>query len=483
MQGQSQIGITAAQPATVKHGDEQLTLRPGAWSFRPDSVAPARQQFRLFIKTFKPGENDQAAAFVSQWKSQGYPAEIVPFGRRFRTESGKILDNRLLWISVNRFSTLAEAESAKHTLESQKVWGWIQNEVTQPGSGAVAIVNAAGAVAQRLRLPVVVQSPAAISIDNVEHGYGSSQRDTRSYLGLLEISAGPDGLLSLTEIVPLEDYIAGVLPSEMPAGWPVEALKAQAIAARSDTVANLSLKHTLEGYDFCATEHCKAYAGTGARKPMTDQAVAATKGEILTDGQRVAPTVFCANCGGWTENNETVWSSPPDPILRGVSDLEPGPRSAASGPANIARWLDPPPKAYCSGDDKTFRWSKRLTTGEITALVNKKYAVGTVRNIELGERGASGRLKWVRVVGSAKTETIQKELPIRLAFGGLPSAMFMVDRKAGTDGAPVFTFTGGGRGHGVGLCQQGARGRALEGQRYADILRRYFTGVTTERVR
>jgi SpoIID/LytB domain protein len=269
----------------------------------------------------------------------------------------------------------------------------------------------------------------------------------------------------------------------MPAGWPAEALKAQAVAARSDTVANLSLKHTLEGYDYCATEHCKAYAGSGVRQPATDQAVAATKGEILSDGQRVVPTVFSANCGGWTENNETVWSSPADPALRGASDLVSAAGAAATGPANLARWLSAPPKAYCGDDVKTFRWTKRLSAVEVTALVNKKYAVGTVRDIVPGDRGVSGRLKSIKVVGSSKTETIQKELPIRFAFGGLPSAMFTVDRKTGPDGATVFTFTGGGRGHGVGLCQQGARGRALAGQRYADILKRYFTGVTTERVR
>ena len=479
MQGQSSIAFDTTQPATLRHGDEQLTLRSGSWQLRPTGVTPARRRFHVFVKTFPPAARDQADAFVAQWKAQGQAPEIIAMGRRFRSEQGRELDDQILWISINRYATQADAEAAKRTLESQKLWGWIQPEIVQPGSGVASIEASGGAVAQRLKLPLTIHANAPITIQNVQHGFESSQKETRSYSGALEVGVGADGLLAITEIAPLEDYLAGVLPAEMPASWPAEALKAQAVAARSDTVANLSLKHTLEGFDYCATEHCKAYSGFGARRPTTDQAVSSTKGEVLSDGRRVIPTVFSANCGGWTENNEAVWSSPPDPALRGVSDLT----GESAPPANAGRWVTSTPSAFCGGDAKTFRWSKRFTAAELTALVNKKYAVGAVREIVPGERGVSGRLKSLRVVGAAKTETIQKELPIRLAFGGLPSAMFTVDRKAEPGGAAVFVFTGGGRGHGVGLCQQGARGRASAGQRYAEILKHYFTGVTTERVR
>jgi SpoIID/LytB domain protein len=100
----------------------------------------------------------------------------------------------------------------------------------------------------------------------------------------------------------------------------------------------------------------------------------------------------------------------------------------------------------------------------------------------LGERGVSGRLKSVRIRGSTATQSIQKELPIRRAFGDLPSAFFVVNKSQTANGTALFTFTGGGRGHGVGLCQYGARGMALDGSTYREILRHYYHGASIARV-
>lgn len=481
--GQGQVTIEAAQPVTVRHGNEQLTLRPGVWVFKPREVVPARQRFDLFVKTFKPAARDLGERYVAQWKDHGYPAELVALGRQFETESGHILDNRIYWVSANRYGTQREADQAKRALESQKVWGWVRAEMTQPGSGVAIITARSGAASQRMRLPLTLESSRPITVDDVEHGFAAPPRSARSYSGVLALGVGSDGLLTVTEHIALEDYIAGVVPSEMPASWPMEALKAQAVAARSDAVANLSFKHILDGYDYCATEHCQMYKGFGARRPATDAAVAATRGEVLTDGRRVIPAVFSANCGGSTEDNETVWSGPPDPALRAVSDLISGTALPFRGSLiGMEHWLKSRPAAYCSSGPY-FRWTRRMTASELTTVVNRRYAVGTVRDIELGARGPGGRLKWVKVLGSSGTVRIEKEAAIRLAFGGLPSAMFIVERERGRRGYAEFTFIGGGRGHGVGLCQQGARGRALAGQRYADILSHYFTGVTTERVR
>lgn len=119
----------------------------------------------------------------------------------------------------------------------------------------------------------------------------------------------------------------------------------------------------------------------------------------------------------------------------------------------------------------------------MTRLVNEKHKVGTVQRIELGERGVSGRLKWVRIHGDKGTATIKKELPIRQLFGTLPSAMFIIDEGKGANGQNGFTFIGGGRGHGVGLCQYGARGMAEAGHRYGAILRHYYAGSTVVKVK
>jgi SpoIID/LytB domain protein len=115
-------------------------------------------------------------------------------------------------------------------------------------------------------------------------------------------------------------------------------------------------------------------------------------------------------------------------------------------------------------------------------MMGKRYGVGSIKQIELGERGVSGRLKWIRIHGTADTVTIKKELPIRRALGGLPSAMFDLS-VSGDAPRRTFTIRGAGRGHGVGLCQYGANGMAIKGYKYPQILHHYFTNVTIERVR
>jgi SpoIID/LytB domain protein len=258
----------------------------------------------------------------------------------------------------------------------------------------------------------------------------------------------------------------------MPATWPFEALKAQAVTARSDVLLHLGLKRGLEGFHFTDGEGDRVYVGHSGRHPMTDAAVSATRGFVLADNDRIVPAVFSANCGGWTEDNDTVWSGPPDPNLRGIPDFS-GP-AAMSPTSNCSTWVRSRPNAYCATDVNGFRWSRRLTATELTRLVNTDFHVGVVGRVESGERGTSGRLKWVRIVGDEGSVTVRKELAIRRAFGGLPSAMFIIEVETGPSGPVAFTFHGGGRGHGVGLCQYGARGMALEGRDWRAIVSHYF---------
>jgi len=114
-------------------------------------------------------------------------------------------------------------------------------------------------------------------------------------------------------------------------------------------------------------------------------------------------------------------------------------------------------------------------------MINTRYELGQIKRIELGDRGVSGRLKWVRIHGTQKVETIHKELPIRLAFGGLPSALFILTKGTDSKGGGFYEFRGGGRGHGVGLCQNGAQGMAQLGMNAEQILKHFFTNVELER--
>jgi SpoIID/LytB domain protein len=204
---------------------------------------------------------------------------------------------------------------------------------------------------------------------------------------------------------------------------------------------------------------------------------------VLADGARILSTVFHANSGGWTANNDTVWSAPPDPALRAVSDLMPeAPATAKKGPAlyGIGRWITEPPPSYAGAGERSYRWERRYGARELSRLVNARFPIGPLERIVLGERGPSGRLKWVRLAGAKSTETVFKDYPIREALGGLPSSMFIVDRERGASGEGEYVFRGGGRGHGVGLCQYGAKGRAEGGADYQDILLHYYRNGTLE---
>lgn len=487
--GQSTLALRSSEVLVFEYGDRRTEIPPGAYTIRARKVRPARQRFHLFAKTFKPGESAVEQDYLDEWKAKGYRPEVVVMGRRFETLSGTVLDSRIHWISIVQSETESAANAQKAKLESEEQWTWMHAEVVEPGTAELMVSGGKGIVLGPCQTPLRIRSDGVIGLRGVDVGFWDEALEQRAYEGVLEIGVGADGRLELAETLPLESYVAGVLPAEMPSAWPLEALKAQAVAARSEVLANLAMKHRLEGFDFCGVEHCRAYAGAGGRHERTDAAVAATRGEVLVHGGRLVPALFSATCGGWTEDNETVWRAPPNEALRGVSDLAGGAGSAGGAgtapPARrgLANWLTKAPKAYCSGDKKYFRWTRSYSTAELSSLVNKRHAVGRINEIQLGPRGVSGRLKWVRVVGSKKTLTIHKELPIRLAFGGLPSALFLLDTAPGSKGPRSFTFVGGGRGHGVGLCQYGARGMATQGIVYTEILKHYFSTVATERYR
>lgn len=464
-------GVTALEIQTsaefqIDAAGQQTRLPPGRWRFAPTQTTPAVQRFHVFTKTFRPGEESTMYEYMAYWKVKGYDAEPVLRGDRYAAAEGVVLDGRQYWVSLARAMTAAQAQQIVKRLEALDTWAWVRAETVQQGSGSVSVT---GQSLSTLALPVSIRCDKPVSLQ-ADSGKGQ-------FSGVIEIVVEPDSFLGVYETLPMEDYLAGVLPAEMPAAWPFEALKAQAVTARSDILEHLGLKHILEGYHFTNGEGDRVYTGFGGRLPSTDSAVAATRGQVLVSNGRIVPAVFSANCGGWTENNENVWSSPPIPALRGVSDKSD--RLDKSDPSNgISAWLVRRPPAYCSADEKGYRWTRRYTAAQLDGFVNQKYPIGHVTAIEAGDRGVSGRLKWVNVRGTKGSAVVRKELPIRQAFGDLPSSMLIIKEERGPAGDTVWIFTGGGRGHGVGLCQHGARGMALEGKRYDAIVAHYFSGST-----
>jgi SpoIID/LytB domain protein len=475
--GLSRVDFSAAATISSVWGTENKALPAGRYTVSLAASRPPQLRYHVFAKTFLPSEEPQARLYMAEMRAKGYAPEIVIFGRKFSSGQATI-DNRSLWISLARCETETQGLNVKARLQKESVWPWVWQERVIPGAGEFVLTDAQGKQARLKQQALKISCGSGISLAGVDTGYWSRNKKNLAFAGSLDIQVGPDGRMEVIENIGAEAYLKGVLPAEMPAQWPQEALRAQAVAARSEILANLSQKHMLDGFDFCATEHCRAYLGMSGREAPTDEAVSATQGLAMTYRGRFLPAVYCANCGGVTENNETVWSGPPNDALRAIRDI-PGKSGTALNPVTEKALpaLLKDQSAYCAGKRDNYRWSREFSHEQLSAAVNKVIPVGTVKSIVLGDRGPGGRLRWVKIVGTRATKTIEKELNIRTAFGGIPSAMFIIESKKDR-----FRLIGGGRGHGVGFCQDGARGMADRGIQHREILCHYFPRAQFESV-
>lgn len=359
---------------------------------------------------------------------------------------GETLDLRQALLANGPFATEAEAAAAG---------SGVYPEILEPSRGVIEAESAeSGATVRNHDL---LWFSAAV-------GERIFTDDGRSYYGDVYVAIDRTGTLAVVNSVPEDRLLEGLVPSEMYASAPAESLKAQAVAARGELLAKIGLRHIGDPYVLCAEQHCQVYGGAGKEDPRSSEAVRQTRGQILLDATgRLVDTVYSACCGGHTEDNERVWPGRPDPALRGRPDGVGGPVTEAT----LRQFLDSPPSTFCSRANGRFRWETR---GDAAAL-GTAMGVGDLREVRVLERGSSGRALAVRAVGGKGETVLRGELRIRKLLGNLRSSLFLVER----DGAE-FVFRGGGWGHGVGMCQEGAMGMARQGRDYRAILEHYYHG-------
>jgi len=339
--------------------------------------------------------------------------------------------------------------------------------------------------------PIIISplsKEGTITLFGVKFGkdnFWSGSQD-RSYRGQIEINIVPNGL-EVVNKVSLEEYLYGVVPSEMPANWPVEALKAQAVAARSEAMVKLG-RHKNEGFDFCSEVHCQVYGGVENETEATNQAVEDTRGVIMAYRGKPVDAVYSGNCGGHTQDN--IFGDGKDiPYLKGIPDtLDDTGMSFPLSPLQLEYWFKEPPKAIlCDipeySKNSNFRWVRIYSAEEIKALLRKVADFGDINRIIVVRRRKSGHISAIKIIGSKSSSIIEKELNIRKALGNLRSSMFKIEIKYGADKKPrQFIFYGGGWGHGIGMCQAGACGLAQRGKDYKEILKHYYKGVELEKI-
>ena len=258
-----------------------------------------------------------------------------------------------------------------------------------------------------------------------------------------------------------------------------------------------------QDFDVCADDHCQRYQGTARiNAPGVVAAIRQTRGEVLTYNGRPCDARFSKNCGGVSEEYQTAWGDLAVPYLVALRDTRGPDRNppALVDDRAMRAFLQNPPAAYCDCTDMSilgsvlndydlateglFRWRVRLPASEASRLVSQKLGtdLGRLLNLEPVERGPSGRLKRLRLVGERGSLVIGKELEIRrvLSETHLYSSAFVVDVEGPSQRPDAFLLTGAGWGHGVGLCQIGAAVMAHQGAGYREILEHYYPGTQVQ---
>lgn len=284
---------------------------------------------------------------------------------------------------------------------------------------------------------------------------GHRQQALRPYAGELAITADKKNLLIVNSL-PWPDYVAAVVSQEMPISWHEEALKAQAVASRTYAMKNQDQRHAHEPFHFCDLTHCQVYQGTQKISPKIQAVIRQTKGEVLLHKQELIDAVYHSCCGGQTASAAKVWpKSQAVPYLQTMFDQGFG-------------------KSYCQASPE-FTWKVRLTFKELKKLFPQhKLRLKTVPAMRVLEKSRSQRVQKIQISTSKQDLVLTGQEWYRIwgharGWHQLKSTKFEI-KQAGNE----FIFIGQGLGHGVGLCQWGAQGRAQSGQTYREILSAYF---------
>jgi stage II sporulation protein D len=490
-EGLQSVTITAGVGGVrlLPEGDGGAEIRADdTWQIRASATSPARLRYHAVVWRGPVAKGQDADAQVAFWKAKGESARRFEQGTLFGV-GGEVLDRREAVVGVGPFAASEEAERALEGLAAKAPLnqpGVFTELVDRPHGQLEATGGKSGIKVKNEGVLWFVPS-GDLPLRVEAQGERGKDKLTLAgtYAGRIYVTIDRRGNLAVVNAVPEDKLLAGLIPAEIFPSAPDEALKAQAVAARGELLSKIGTRHIGDPFRLCSQTHCQVYSGVGHETARTTAAVAATRGEVLFEaGGGLADPVYSANCGGHTEHNENVWPEMAAlPSLRGHRDAEKqagDPYAAGVTADRVAAFVDRPPVAFCGrarlGSGDRFRWTVTRTREELDKLLGK-YRLGTLRSIDVLERGVSGRARAVRVTGGARTEVIRGELRIRQAFGNLRSSLFVVEVQAG--GA---TFRGAGFGHGVGMCQTGAIGMAEAGKSYREILRHYYPGTSLRKL-
>lgn len=362
-------------------------------------------------------------------------------------------------------------------------------------------------------------------------GFHWERQEAQTFEGMLRLEADGDRVWVINEL-PVERYLASVISSEMRATSSPSLLRAHAIISRSwlltqmahrinadhpseETCGGWETEEELvrwydrddhQRFDVCADDHCQRYQGiTRMVSDHVEEAIRSTYGQVLWDGKGICDARFSKCCGGATEVFSACWQDEDKPYLAAFLDRPAQAGQAADALPDLTdeetarKWILSAPSAFCNTQDKLvlrqvlngydqetadfYRWHIDYTQEELASLIARKTGLrfGKILDLVPLERGKSGRIVRLKIVGTERERVIGKELEIRrtLSESHLKSSAFVVETQQGEDGVPQsFHLSGAGWGHGVGLCQIGAAMMGEKGYDHEAILRHYYPGAT-----
>ncbi|MGZ6143165.1 MAG: SpoIID/LytB domain-containing protein, partial [Myxococcales bacterium] len=498
-EGKQELAISPRGPLTAlvrtAKGETEAAVTAGAqgrWILRLLDSAPGVGASWVELEQVDFGNKPAMQKAREEWTARGVPVRVATVGEAYGI-AGHVVDTRRYAILAEGDATEAGARRQLAEIEAKfGVRAQIHRELAARPSGRIELRDPSGKPAALGFSALELRAEPGITVEAVEFGMGYAFHgfEDRTYPGRLFATVDASGGLALVAALPMERLVKGVVPSEIFARAHVEALKAQAVTARGEVLAKIGARHLGDPYLLCAEQHCQVYKGLAAEDASADAAVDATRGEALfaaVDGaSRLVDSVYSAVCGGFTEDNDAVWGGPPNPSLRGRPDFDPrapgmAPFADGIGEALVSRFvhLNPVP-SYCAvsgfAKPEKVRWRKGFTQAEVDEIC-APLGVGAVKAMAVEGRGVSGRARALRIEGAHGTARVYGELAIRRLFRNLSSGMFVIEKSAGE-----WAFTGGGWGHGSGMCQTGAIGRAERGATYVGILGWYYSGAAPMRI-
>ncbi len=488
MEGQREVIIEAQGGiSALPSGDGGTSIDGGSrWRIRLDRSTPARQRFSIAVESRAATDLRGIEAAAKRWRKLGYEIREREVGTLFGV-NGRALDTRQILLTTGDFGSEADAEREARVLaQRHQALGRLHPEVRERSSGHMIAHDLDTGIEIRAEgvLWFAPRKAPTMTVKNVLSGVtmGEVKRSDRAYRGQIYVAIDRNGQLAVVNLVNELDLLAGLVPAEIFASAEAAALESQAIAARGQLITKIGTRHTDDPWLLCAHQHCQVYAGSDREHPRTTAAVRRTKGRLLMrpNGSQLVDTVYSANSGGHTEDNDLVWPSPIDDQLRGRADpLAPSSYQGGVEARQLAAWLMQPPKTYSTPHGEhlaeSYRWKASVDPKTIAGRSGVPKELGEVKRIELLKRGRSGRVVAMRLHATRGEHDVHGELTIRRALGNLKSSMFLV--HAAKDRFGRFSLVGGGHGHGVGMCQHGAMGMARAGKSHAQILEHYYRGA------